>query len=239
MKNNQTLTTFLSAMALCMFGLLFLPADANAGAESRANKYCDEYNETYGSFGGHCQVKHQAGNCRGGTYSKQLDSFSDSNFRIEYRACVNEGQHRSAVLAHRQHFIATTCASDSECDDGVFCNGPEICLNQKSTSFRYIEGGAPVTRGRCGSGDKPCKNCNESFKKCADCDFDGDGFDVPSGESGLRSVCRGNDCDDNDANRYPGNTEVCDLAGYDEDCDPTTVGSKDVDGDGFIDSDCR
>jgi hypothetical protein len=55
-------------------------------------------------------------------------------------------------------------------------------------------------------------------------DFDGDG------------VGRDRDCDDFDAHRHPGATEVCDAGGLDEDCDATTViGEKayvDVDGDG-------
>jgi putative metal-binding protein len=47
---------------------------------------------------------------------------------------------------------------------------------------------------------------------------------------------RDRDCDDLDARRHPGATEVCDAAGLDEDCDLNTVlGEKayaDVDGDG-------
>lgn len=43
------------------------------------------------------------------------------------------------------------------------------------------------------------------------------------------------DCDDADANRFPGNPEVADANGHDEDCDYTTYGFRDVDGDGFGD----
>ena len=42
----------------------------------------------------------------------------------------------------------------------------------------------------------------------------------------------GDDCDDNDPARYPGNPEIGD-AGHDEDCNPTTLG-PDGDGDGFV-----
>lgn len=48
----------------------------------------------------------------------------------------------------------------------------------------------------------------------------------------------GGDCDDSDPLRYPGNTEVCDSSGHDEDCDPYTVGRRDVDADGEIDGRC-
>ncbi len=45
----------------------------------------------------------------------------------------------------------------------------------------------------------------------------------------------GNDCDDADPNRYPGNIEVADDRAHDEDCDYTTYGFRDSDGDGFGD----
>jgi alpha-tubulin suppressor-like RCC1 family protein len=65
----------------------------------------------------------------------------------------------------------------------------------------------------------------------AECpDRDGDGHhDV---------ACGGDDCDDADGNRYPGNAEVCDYDGHDEDCDEATFGDKDVDRDGFVDVRC-
>ena len=53
-------------------------------------------------------------------------------------------------------------------------------------------------------------------------DADGDGF--------ASAACGGADCDDTDAARFPGATEVCDDD--DEDCDETTFG-PDGDGDGF------
>jgi len=62
-------------------------------------------------------------------------------------------------------------------------------------------------------------------------DCDGDGF-----ESDYHS---GWDCDDADSNRFPGNTEIADASGHDEDCDYTTYGMIDRDGDGHIDSNAR
>ena len=57
-------------------------------------------------------------------------------------------------------------------------------------------------------------------------DCDGDGAKgIPRG---------GDDCDDNDRDRFPGNTEVADSRGHDEDCDHTTFGQMDADGDHFV-----
>lgn len=63
---------------------------------------------------------------------------------------------------------------------------------------------------------------------CQDCDGDG--------EKSVRFG--GSDCDDNDARRYPGNTEVCDAEGFDEDCDLQTSGERDDDGDGIKSAAC-
>ena len=61
-------------------------------------------------------------------------------------------------------------------------------------------------------------------------DADGDGF--------AALDCGGDDCDDADPGRYPGNVEICDDSGVDEDCDPSTIGDRDVDADGHIDAAC-
>ena len=59
-----------------------------------------------------------------------------------------------------------------------------------------------------------------------DCDEDGH----------IAAMYGGDDCNDNDPAAHPGNIEVGDVRGHDEDCDPTTIGTRDADGDGFIDA---
>ena len=120
-----------------------------------------------------------------------------------------------------------TCTGDDQCDDGLFCNGPETC--------------APGTAGAgadgCLPGEAPCDGdgCDEAEDACeggcgVDADADGDGFDSVE--------CGGNDCDDTDPTRFPTALELCDPDGVDEDCDPVTFGTRDGDGDGFLDARC-
>ena len=116
------------------------------------------------------------------------------------------------------------CVEDPECDDGTFCNGPETCSPDSPSANRF----------GCVTGERPCglRECEEATQFCEpECpDADMDGF--------LDAVCGGDDCDDADSDRFPGNTEVCDEGGHDEDCDPSTFGERDIDGDRFIDAAC-
>ncbi len=122
---------------------------------------------------------------------------------------------------------STACHTDPECSDGVFCNGVERCSPGTA--------GADARGCVSASPAQPCsagQTCNEAMARCVSgCpDADGDGHTAVS--------CGGDDCDDADANRFPGRMEVCDVARRDEDCDPTTFGFRDGDGDSYADSAC-
>lgn len=121
------------------------------------------------------------------------------------------------------------CLVDSECDDHARCDGVESCAPSSAGADRHgcVQASPPCAAGMI---------CNEAATNEADrcragrVDADNDGhFAMSSG---------GDDCDDNDSNRFPGNAEICDTAGHDEDCDSTTYGHRDADGDGHDDSNC-
>jgi hypothetical protein len=124
-----------------------------------------------------------------------------------------------------------SCRTAVDCDDGLYCNGTEACMD-----------------GMCVSGPLPhCSDgiactidtCSEDLHRCVsrapDVDHDGAGDATCTDAHGTPL---GNDCDDNDSNRYPGNHEVCDAMHHDEDCDPTTHGGTDFDADTFESNAC-
>ena len=117
------------------------------------------------------------------------------------------------------------CTTAADCDDGVFCDGAEMCDPSASDADQRgcVEGTPP-----CESGMR-CEELAETCSDCAEADKDGDGHDAVA--------CGGDDCDDEDPQRFPGNPELCDLDDRDEDCDPSTLGI-DRDGDSFVASEC-
>ncbi|MEZ4367784.1 MAG: MopE-related protein [Kofleriaceae bacterium] len=123
------------------------------------------------------------------------------------------------------------CVIDADCSNGFFCDGEEVCVDQTCRA-----GVAPV----CDDGIACTTDvCSEELRECVAVpkDADGDGradatcLDADGGPFG-------DDCDDEDGNRFPGNLEICDAADHDEDCDPQTYGRVDVDGDGFDSGRC-
>ncbi len=125
---------------------------------------------------------------------------------------------------------SATCRVDNDCADHVFCNGVERCVpgatNADARGCVRADPASPCAAGQ---------TCDEAASRCmSTCphalDADGDGH---------RAVdCGGDDCDDADANRFPGNPEVCDPANRDEDCDARTFGVRDGDGDMYSDAQC-
>jgi hypothetical protein len=119
------------------------------------------------------------------------------------------------------------CVADTQCDDGEFCNGVERCApaSPGADERGCVRSSPPCAVGACVETERTCGGACGS-----DADADGDGV--------ASIACGGADCDDTDPSRFPGNVEVCDPDGHDDDCDPSTVGTRDLDGDGFSSALC-
>ncbi len=129
------------------------------------------------------------------------------------------------------------CETDTTCDDGLFCNGVELCLPNDDAADKKgcVAGEAPECSGseECAPG-----SCDDNLGECVlKADAARDGHDSVKCLDN-RGEPIGADCDDDDPNRFPNNYEVCDDKGHDEDCDPETIGGRDDDGDGFINTVC-
>jgi hypothetical protein len=105
---------------------------------------------------------------------------------------------------------AKKCVRDSDCDDGLYCNGLEACDpgSLKANSFGCVAGAAPS----CGVRE----TCEEASDRCTACAQNADG----DGDLVAAKACGGSDCNDGDPAIAPGKDEICD--GKDNDCDERT-----------------
>jgi Putative metal-binding motif/Stigma-specific protein, Stig1 len=131
------------------------------------------------------------------------------------------------------------CKVDQDCQDESFCNGVESCDpgSKKANARGCVPSTGPVD---CDD-EIECTTdrCSDSKKACVFSapDNDKDGFpDAACQDQNGESL--GTDCDDDDAERFPGQVETCDELDRDEDCDTATFGSLDEDGDGAVSSAC-
>lgn len=122
--------------------------------------------------------------------------------------------------------IGEPCTSADACDDGLFCNGRELCVPLPAQA----DGGAV-----CVAGMPPCHRDACAEPGTCDCEL-GQG-DVD--QDGHRAAsCGGDDCNDNLRSVHPGAVDLCDAV--DDDCDPASIGveSEDLDGDGYLSVAC-
>ena len=90
------------------------------------------------------------------------------------------------------------CLEDIDCDDGVYCNGTETCVD-----------------GSCQAGTAPCTGdtpfCDEAGDTCVEC------FDNSTCDDGLHcngvETCAAGACQDGTAPSCTGDTPFCDEAG--------------------------
>lgn len=127
-------------------------------------------------------------------------------------------------------------------DSGVDARARDVGVTDDGSD---MSGGSPG--GRCSTladcppvppGLHPCvlRVCDAATTRCllVAVDADGDGAgDAECPVPNVEDAIPGADCDDTDPRRYPGRNEICDSegGGHDEDCDTTTVGDRDADGD--------
>jgi len=118
----------------------------------------------------------------------------------------------------------TACTAARDCDDGLFCNGLEGCSGGRCRAGLPVDCDDRIacTRDACSEEERACRHISP--------DADGDGH----GDA----RCFGDDCNDADSGRFPGNPEFCDGAGHDEDCDTQTFGQVDEDRDGHVAARC-
>lgn len=203
---NQRTLLFISTLIITLLASGATLADARSDAAGFCSKFTAE-----------TEVKCGIQRCPCGSTTTEKARYDRGGVRISVCACVSK-----TGLAAFEKPEPDECSSNTDCNDGLHCNGMESCR-----------------AGQCVQGAAPCTEdhliCNEASKACQasfSCeDADGDGYGA--------THCGGADCDDGNANRFPGNTEICESRGIDEDCDPTTVGDLDRDGDGFLSEQCR
>jgi hypothetical protein len=145
--------------------------------------------------------------------------------------CGDDDSSAPMDAASRLDVGPSICTAGSDaCDDGMFCNGVELC---DPTSSMANEMGCVPGETRC----LATQTCDEATDSCVtDCggeagpDADGDGVDSID--------CGGTDCDDSRDSVFPGAVEVCDPMDVDEDCDASTFGIRDADMDDEPDALC-
>ncbi len=153
-------------------------------------------------------------------------------------AMPTDGGGLDATTADAGGDAGPVCTSSSDCDDGLYCNGTETCSPGAS-------GAAP---NGCVAGTSPCatgETCDETSTSCipSDCPSDPSMRDMDGDGHQTMACPGGDDCDDTDPNRFPGNTELCPGGGdpldtHDEDCDSSTVGDLDADSDTYVSAVC-
>jgi hypothetical protein len=96
---------------------------------------------------------------------------------------------------------ATACASDADCDDGLFCNSAEVCMDGECIALPDIlcDDGDPATTDSC---DESTDSCSHSAGGCTP---------APEICNGLDDDCDGL-VDDIDLLTDPANCGACGMA---------------------------
>lgn len=112
--------------------------------------------------------------------------------------------------------MVPACLVDADCDDGLLCNGPETCVEERCVGGAALacDDRDPCTADRCVEPDPGAGVAGGCVSEDLRVDADEDGFDALQPDLGPEC---GPDCDDLDPTVFPGADERCNAR--DDDCD--------------------
>ena len=169
----------------------------------------DQVDSDGDSFGDVCDI------CIGGndTIDTDADGFPDACDSDDDNDGINDGSDNCRVVVNADQADSDGDGSGDDCD---------LCIGDDATDDQDVDGYCADTDcdddnrnkfpGHAETCDGLDNNCNSVIDEGLTFDADGDGHSSLSSCSG--SV---DDCDDNDANSFPGNQEACDN--LDNNCD--------------------
>lgn len=153
----------------------------------------------------------------GGADSGAADVSFDTGRDTGPRTCTGDEGCDDGVGCTRDVCMGGFCRNRDDsamCDDGVFCNGVEVCDREAGGCapgrFQSCDDGDVCTIDRCDEEEKVCEQSVRDFDEDGDADW---------------NCAGGTDCDDRDPLRSTNVAEIC-SDGIDNDCDEVTDESE-------------
>ena len=156
---NQAIRN-LVCMVVVLAGVAFLGVtpDVSADARDDAIQYCRDYNEEKGVR--ICDAQR----CPCGRATFEVERFDAPRLQTSRCACVN----KKGYEEWRNTPPESQCNTNSDCNDGVWCNGVESC----SVSTWTAPNGNTHQVGQCRPGTPPCEGqgqCREDMPAGTPC----------------------------------------------------------------------
>lgn len=176
----------------------------------------------------HCRVDRPASSQKAARRCTVRVYLLASAMSLLAQACLEDG----AQSSNMQSCDGSSCATEPRSSDAD--GGEDDARDESDSGAADCDSEVRCMDGSCPSAaNVTCRvsACARDARFC-DCDADRDGelawfcggTDVDADGDGVAAEeYGGRDCDDTDRSRFTGNTEVCDYAGHDEDCNWDTV----------------